>query len=83
MKKAFVKNIHNPHVWGPLLGAGFIYTASYDQKISDWSTGDFFIFRDDEAAEKYSSRLLEVLQVEAYASIFLPPSMPQDGDWNE
>lgn len=83
VKKAFVKNIRTPHVWAPLLGAGFIYSAGYDQKISDWSTGDSFIFRDDEAAEKYSTTLLEILQAEAYASIFLPPSMPQAGDWKE
>lgn len=78
VKEAFVKNIRNPHVWAPLLGAGFIYSAGYDHKISEWSTGDSFIFRDDEAAKKYSNTLLEILQVEAYASIFLPASWPQE-----
>lgn len=83
VKEAFVKNIRNPHVWAPLLGAGFIYSAGYDQKISDWATGNSFVFSDEESASKYSNELLDFLQVEAYASIFLPPSMPQDGDWKE
>lgn len=83
VNKAFVKNISNPQVWAPMFGAGFIYFGGYDQKISDWATDSSVVFKDEESAAKYSNTLLDILQAEAYASIFLPPSLPQDGDWKE
>lgn len=83
VKKSFIKNITSRHVWVPATAGLIIHSAGYDNKISDWATSDSLFFRDEEAADRYSDTLNNILEIEMYGSIFFTSSSSEKGDWKQ
>lgn len=73
------KNAASPHVWAPLIGAGTIHWAGWDNKISDWAHKGSGLYDDQTAADNWSDNFNNILKYEAYATTLLTPSMDEDG----
>lgn len=83
LKDAFVKNASSEHFWAPLIGAGVISAADWDQKISNWASTETPIYGSQDNAEDYSNYFDQALKYEAYGTIFLTPSWEEDGEWTD
>lgn len=77
--EAFKKNASSAHVWAPLLAAGTIHFAGYDEKISQWAVKEKPLYTTKENTSFWSDRNNTILLYEMYLSILLTPSMDEDG----
>lgn len=78
-----MKNATSEHFWGPLLGAGVISAAGWDQKISHWASTENPVYGSQQNADNYSNGFNKVLRFETYTSVFLTPSWEEDGQWTD
>lgn len=78
ISRAFKKNASSIHVWAPLLAAGTIHLAGYDEKISQWAVKEKPLYTTKDNTSFWSDRNNNILLYEMYLSVLFTPSMGED-----